>query len=52
MVRTTSCANFSNFPKMKLVRDLNGLGVAHMVIKMSRTLTSKLICNKFLTLGF
>jgi len=51
MAGTTSCA-FSNSPKVKLVRDLNGLGVAHMVIRMSRTLTSRLICNKFQTLGF
>jgi len=31
MVRTTSCANFSKFPKVKLVRDLKGPGVTHMV---------------------
>jgi hypothetical protein len=42
MARTTSCTNFSNFPKMKLVRDLNRLGVAHMVIRMSCTTTSGL----------
>ncbi len=31
MVRTTSCANFSKFPKVKFVRDLKGPGVTHMV---------------------
>ncbi len=37
MVGTTSCANSSNSIKLKLVKDLNKLGVAHMVIKTSRT---------------
>jgi hypothetical protein len=29
------CANFSNSPKVKLVRDLDKLGVACMVVRMS-----------------
>jgi hypothetical protein len=43
MAKTTSCANFSNSHKVKLVRDLNGLGVAHMIIRMSHTPTLGLI---------
>jgi len=42
LIRTISWANFSKFPKMKLVRNLNKLGVVHMVVKMSHTLTSRL----------
>ncbi len=42
LVKTTNWANFSNFPKMKLERNLNKLGVVLMVIKMSHTLTSRL----------
>ncbi len=33
MVGTTNCANSSNLVKMKLVKDLNKLGVTHMVVK-------------------
>jgi hypothetical protein len=29
----TSCANSSNLVKLKLVKDLNKLGMAHMVVK-------------------
>jgi len=47
LVRTTSWANFSNFPKMKLERNLNKLGVVHMVVKMSHTLTSRLTDSSF-----
>ncbi len=43
LVKTKSWADFSNFPKMKLVRNLNKLGVVHMAVKMSQTLTSGLI---------
>ncbi len=38
-VNTTSWTKISNFPKMKLVRNLNKLIVVHMVVKMSHTLT-------------
>ncbi len=34
-VGTISCANSSNLVKLKLVKDLNKLGVSHMVIKTS-----------------
>ncbi len=36
MLGTTSCANSSNLVKLKLVKDLNKPGVAHMVVKTSR----------------
>jgi hypothetical protein len=36
MARITSCIKFSNFPKVKLVRDFNGLDA---VLKMSHTPT-------------
>ncbi len=42
MVGTTSCANFSNSPKVKLVRELNKPSVARMVTRMSCTLTLRL----------
>ncbi len=38
-IETTSYADFSNFPKMKLMRLLNKHGVTHMVAKMSHTPT-------------
>ncbi len=48
MVATTSCANFSNFFKMKLVRVLHKPNMVCMVVKMSHTLTSRLIdCSFF-----
>jgi hypothetical protein len=36
-VETTSCTNSSNLVKSKLVKDLDKLDVASMVVKMSRT---------------
>ncbi len=38
LVKTTSWANFSNSPKVKLVRNLNKLSVVCMVVRMSKTL--------------
>jgi hypothetical protein len=43
MVVTTSCTNSSNFPKVKLVKNFNKLGVTCMVVRMSCTLTLGLI---------
>jgi hypothetical protein len=37
MVGTTSCANSSNSIKLKLVKDLNKLGITRMVVKMFHT---------------
>ncbi len=37
MAGTKSCANSSNLVKLKLVKDLSKLGVAHMVVKTSCT---------------
>jgi len=43
MVGTTSCTNFSNSPKLKLMKYWNKSSVAYMVIRMSCTTTSRLI---------
>jgi len=43
MVGTTSCTNFSNSPKLKLVKYLNKFNVAYMVVRMSYATTLRLI---------
>ncbi len=43
MIGIANFANFSNSPKLKLVKNLNKLSVAHMVTRMFHALTSRLI---------
>jgi hypothetical protein len=48
MIGIASCGNFSNFPKVKLVKNLNKLGVVCMVTKMFHApTTSKVIDCQF-----